>query len=216
MTHASGAAAGGGAARPAQTRTSFAALAVLLRRSPPSHMPSSPTASTPRPPRWFPILERGGWLESRLVAWHGPGCAFFVHAEGGKPVSVRGCCATLSRPQEARSLLFPLRGVTLPEHQPSQLGRATTDKATQVPPLKFGKKTTAVEQMAGRRSRSGPTHRPIHRECRWGAGKAEGAPVGITAVAGTRAKAAGSVMMTRQSGATRRVGDGDQGHAGDR
>ena len=37
---------------------------------------------------------------------------------------------------------------------------------------------------------------------------------GITAAAGTRAKAAGSVMMTRQSGATRRVGDGDQGHAG--
>ena len=51
----------------------------------------------------------------------------------------------------------------MPGHQPSQLGRATTDKATQASPLKVGSETTAVEQMAGRRARSGPTHRPIQR-----------------------------------------------------
>ena len=73
LTHASGAAAGGGAARPAQTRTSFAALAVLLRRSPPSHMPSSPTASTPRRAQVVPH-PRAGRLVGKpagCLAWTG-------------------------------------------------------------------------------------------------------------------------------------------------
>ena len=35
----------------------------------------------------------------------------------------------------------------MPGHQPSQLGRATTNKATQAPPLRVGSDTTAVEQI---------------------------------------------------------------------
>ena len=102
----------------------------------------------------------------------------------------------------------------MPGHQPSQLGRATIDKATQAPPLKVGSETTAVDRWQGGDQGVGP---PIGPSRGGGGGvqaKLTARQCGITAAAGTRAKAAGSVMMTRQSGATRRVGDGDQGHAG--
>ena len=44
-------------------------------------------------------------------------------------------------------------------------------------PPESGIRNHSSGQMAGRRSRSGPPHRPIQRWWRWGAGKADGTPV---------------------------------------